>query len=42
MWNSRWILGVGLARGVAIQNAMRFDLDADRAASQKADSRNPP
>ncbi|MGE0582017.1 MAG: cytochrome bd-I oxidase subunit CydX [Steroidobacteraceae bacterium] len=42
MWNVRWFLGVGLARSVAILNAMRFELDADRAASQKSDSRNSP
>ncbi len=35
MWYFSWILGLGLAYAFAILNAMWFELDADRHASER-------
>jgi cyd operon protein YbgT len=43
MWYFSWILGVCLACAFAILNAMWFELDADRRATEKpADKSNLP
>lgn len=43
MWYFSWILGLGLASGFAILNALWFELDADRSAAERpADSSNLP
>jgi cyd operon protein YbgT len=42
MWYFSWILGLGLASSFAILNAMWFELDADRGATEPADTRNLP
>jgi len=34
MWYFSWILGVGLACGFAILNALWFELDADKRANK--------
>jgi cyd operon protein YbgT len=34
MWYFSWVLGVGLACGFAILNALWFELDADRDAGK--------
>ena len=41
VWYFSWILGLGLACAFAILNALWFELDADRHASEKpADTKN--
>ena len=34
MWYFTWILGIGLACGFAILNALWFELDADKSAQK--------
>lgn len=41
MWYFSWILGVGLACSFATLNAMWFELNADDAATAKADEETP-
>ena len=38
MWYFSWILGLGLACGFAVLNALWFELDADLDASKKSDA----
>lgn len=43
MWYFSWILGLGLACTFAILNAMWFELDADKSATNRpADIKNLP
>jgi cyd operon protein YbgT len=37
MWYFSWILGLGLACGFAVLNALWFELDADKNAGRKSD-----
>jgi cyd operon protein YbgT len=39
MWYFSWILGLGLACAFAILNAMWFELDADRRATQPGETK---
>lgn len=37
MWYFSWVLGLGLACGFAVLNALWFELDADLDAGKKSD-----
>ncbi|MBP7251915.1 MAG: cytochrome bd-I oxidase subunit CydX [Alphaproteobacteria bacterium] len=37
MWYFSWILGLGLACGFAVLNALWFELDADKSANKMSD-----
>ena len=42
MWYFSWILGLGLACAFAILNAMWFELNADRRATQAGETKGEP